>query len=62
MPFIANTDQQQKQMLGDIGMSMDDLFSDIPSQLLAKSLELPDGIRCPVRSLVYDNNDFIYQA
>jgi len=44
MPFIANTDQQRQQMLADIGMSMNELFSDIPPQLLAKSFDLPDGI------------------
>ncbi|MDD5459493.1 MAG: aminomethyl-transferring glycine dehydrogenase subunit GcvPA [Phycisphaerae bacterium] len=44
MSFIANTDQQRQQMLADIGMSMDDLFSDIPPQLMAKSFDLPDGI------------------
>ncbi|MCD4830939.1 MAG: aminomethyl-transferring glycine dehydrogenase subunit GcvPA [Anaerohalosphaeraceae bacterium] len=44
MPFIANTKEQQMQMLSDIGLSMDDLFADIPAELMAKNFNLPDGI------------------
>lgn len=44
MPFIANTDQQRQQMLDDIGLMMDDLFSDIPSELMTNSFNIPDGI------------------
>ncbi|MHC4322857.1 MAG: aminomethyl-transferring glycine dehydrogenase subunit GcvPA [Planctomycetota bacterium] len=44
MPFISNTTKQQKQMLADIGLEMDDLFSDIPSEFLDKPMNLPDGI------------------
>ena len=44
MPFIANTAEQQKQMLSEIGLTMDKLFSDIPKGLLAGSLNLPDGL------------------
>jgi glycine dehydrogenase subunit 1 len=43
MPFIANTDQQRKQMLAEIGLSMEQLFSDIPSQLRCGLLNLPEG-------------------
>ncbi len=44
MPFIANTDQQRKQMLDELGMSSEDLFADIPSQLQCGDLNLPAGI------------------
>ncbi len=41
MSFIANTPDQQKQMLNDIGLSMDDLFADIPESLTRKDFNLP---------------------
>lgn len=41
MPFIANTAQQRKQMLSEIGLSMDDLFADIPAELRRKDFNLP---------------------
>lgn len=41
MPFIANTSQQQEQMLGEIGLSMADLFADIPSELIREHFNLP---------------------
>ncbi len=44
MPFIANTDQQQQEMLKELNMSMDDLFADIPKDLRCKSLNLPEGV------------------
>ncbi len=44
MPFISNTPQQQKQMLAEIGLSMDELFGDIPKELMAKSFELKEGL------------------
>ncbi len=44
MPFISNTPEQQKQMLDDIGLTMDGLFSDIPDELMCKSFNLPDGL------------------
>jgi glycine dehydrogenase subunit 1 len=44
MEFIPHTPQQQKEMLKDIGLSMKRLFSDIPPALMAKSLNLPDGL------------------
>lgn len=44
MPFIANTDEQRKQMLAEIGLTMDELFSDIPSKLRCGRLNLPEGL------------------
>ena len=44
MPFIANTEQQHQQMLKDIGLTMDDLFSDIPDELIIDSFDFPEGI------------------
>ena len=44
MPFIANTKDQQEQMLADIGLYMDDLFSDIPAGLQHTAFDLPDGL------------------
>jgi len=44
MPFIANTNQQREEMLTDIGLTMDDLFADIPEALRCQSFDLPEGI------------------
>jgi glycine dehydrogenase subunit 1 len=44
MPFIANTDEQQKQMLADIGLTMEGLFGDIPKKLLCGKLDIGDGL------------------
>jgi len=44
MPFISNTAQQQKQMLSEIGLSMDDLFADIPSGLMRENFNLPNQV------------------
>ena len=44
MPFIANTAEQQEQMLRDIGLTMDELFADIPAELMHKSFNLPAGL------------------
>ncbi len=44
MPFIANTAEQQKQMLADIGLTMKDLFGDIPPELMCDSFALPQGL------------------
>lgn len=44
MPFIANTQDQFEQMLADINMSREDLFADIPKDLIADSFDLPEGI------------------
>jgi len=40
MPFISNTPSQQKQMLDDIGVTMEDLFSDIPEELKSSAFDL----------------------
>jgi glycine dehydrogenase subunit 1 len=44
MPFIANTDRQREEMLRDIGLTMDDLFADIPAELRCRSFDIPEGI------------------
>ncbi|MCK5271969.1 MAG: aminomethyl-transferring glycine dehydrogenase subunit GcvPA [Sedimentisphaerales bacterium] len=44
MPFIANTEQQQNEMLNQIGLSRNDLFADIPPELRCRSFDLPQGI------------------
>lgn len=44
MPFILNTDRQRKEMLAELGLSMEDLFADIPKQLRCKPLNLPEGL------------------
>ncbi|MCE5340072.1 MAG: aminomethyl-transferring glycine dehydrogenase subunit GcvPA [Planctomycetaceae bacterium] len=44
MSFIANTPSQQKQMLSEIGLSMDGLFADIPKEFLTKEFNLPSGM------------------
>jgi len=44
MPFISNTKEQQKEMLADIGFTIDDLFSDIPTELMASEFNLPKGL------------------
>jgi len=44
MPFIPNTNLQRIQMLAEIGMDEDDLFSDIPSELRCGELDLPEPL------------------
>ncbi len=44
MPFISNTNEQQKQMLKDIGLSMEKLFGDIPASLQRSEFDLPNGL------------------
>jgi len=44
MPFILNTEQQQKEMLQEIGLTMEQLFADVPAELRCKGLDLPEGI------------------
>ena len=34
MPYIANTFEQQEQMLSEMGLTREGLFSDIPGELL----------------------------
>ena len=44
MPYIANTDQQRQEMLSDIGLTMEDLFADIPADLRIKDFKIPHGL------------------
>jgi len=44
MPFIASTDEQRREMLRAIGLSLDDLFADIPAGCRCTGLNLPDGL------------------
>ncbi len=44
MPFISNTSAQQQDMLSEIGLTMDDLFADIPVELRNHEFNLPDGL------------------
>jgi glycine dehydrogenase subunit 1 len=44
MPFIANTDEQRKQMLAETGLTMEKLFSDIPKKLLCGKLNIGEGL------------------
>jgi glycine dehydrogenase subunit 1 len=44
MPFIANTEEQRKEMLAELGLTMEDLFSDIPPSVRCKGLNLPSGM------------------
>ncbi len=44
MPFISNTKEQQKDMLADIGYTIDELFSDIPAKLMTDEFNLPKGL------------------
>jgi glycine dehydrogenase subunit 1 len=44
MPFIANTDEQRRQMLAEIGLTMEELFSDIPKKLLCGKLDIGEGL------------------
>ena len=44
MPFIPHTAEQRREMLDAIGLTMDDLFGDIPPELMTESFRLPDGL------------------
>jgi glycine dehydrogenase subunit 1 len=44
MEFIPHTPSQQREMLHEIGLSLERLFGDIPPALLAPSFHLPDGL------------------
>jgi len=44
MEFIPHTAEQRSQMLDAIGLAMGDLFGDIPPALMARSLNLPQGL------------------
>lgn len=60
MPFISNTPEQQKQMLSDIGLTLDGLFADIPGELMCRSFDLPAGLSeqqvCSALSELADKN------
>ena len=43
MPYIANTPEQQEEMLRQIGRSMEELFSDIPPDQRSSGLDIPPG-------------------
>jgi len=44
MEFIPNTAEQRQEMLDEMGLTMADLFSDIPPELMAESFNLPQGL------------------
>ena len=44
MPFIANTDQQRREMLAELGLKQEDLFADIPAHLRCGALNLAEGL------------------
>jgi glycine dehydrogenase subunit 1 len=44
MPYITNTDQQRAEMLSQIGLKAEDLFAEIPEDLLCGKLNLPEGL------------------
>jgi glycine dehydrogenase subunit 1 len=44
MPFIPNTDPQRREMTEAIGLSVEELFSDIPCQLQSDPPDLPAGL------------------
>ncbi|RPJ35614.1 MAG: glycine dehydrogenase, partial [Planctomycetaceae bacterium] len=44
MEFIPHTAEQRSQMLDTIGLTMADLFGDIPPKLMARSFNLPQGL------------------
>ena len=44
MPFIANTDQQRKEMLNEIGLTMADLFGDVAEEFRCGPLNIPEGL------------------
>ncbi len=44
MPFIANTDEQRREMLGELGLSLEDLFGDIPARMRSGPLKLAEGL------------------
>ncbi len=44
MEFIPHTAEQRQEMLAAIGLTMEDLFGDIPPELMASSFDLPPGL------------------
>ena len=42
MPYISNTDEERAKMLAELGLnSIEELFKDIPSELMSSSFNLP---------------------
>jgi len=61
MPFIANTEQQRKEMLAEIGLSMEQLFADIPAELRREQFNLPAALsEQQVRSVLAEVADKNY--
>jgi glycine dehydrogenase subunit 1 len=44
MPYILNTDTQRKAMLDEMGVTVADLFSDIPEHLRSHEFDLPKAL------------------
>lgn len=61
MPFIANTEKQRKEMLAEIGLSMEQLFADIPAELRREQFNLPAALsEQQVRSVLAEVADKNY--
>ena len=44
MPYISNTDEERAKMLAELGLnSIEELFKDIPSDLMSSSFNIPKG-------------------
>jgi len=44
MPYISNTNEERAKILAELGLnSIDELFKDIPSELMSSSLNIPKG-------------------
>ena len=41
MPYIQNTKKQRQEMLDYLGVTMDDLFADVPAELLVDDIAIP---------------------
>jgi glycine dehydrogenase subunit 1 len=44
MPFIPNTPEQQQEMLREMGLTMKDLFAEVPAWLLREQFNLPKAM------------------
>jgi glycine dehydrogenase subunit 1 len=44
MPFISNTPDQQQEMLREMGLTMKDLFAEVPPELMREKFNLPRGM------------------
>jgi len=44
MPFIPNTPEQQQEMLREMGLTMKDLFAEVPAGLLREQFNLPKAM------------------